>query len=163
MDAENKEMQEQEAQLKIKRIPSDLFETFDDDTKKEAEAMLGTIRRVTKATEAQAVVRSRLHEGMEFEVVGVVPTSFIPDKTKPEDVIYTVFVTTTTGARIKSDYFGSVKDAVTIGVTDEEVCRFVAHHKKNHTTFKLSEYNPRKGKFGDDDYRPESGKVTIKA
>jgi hypothetical protein len=146
----------------IKRIPSDLFESFDDDTKKEAEAMLGAIRKVTKATDAQAVVRCRLYEGMEFEVAGVFPSSFVPDKTKPEDILYTVFVTTNTGARIKSDYFGGVKDAVTIGVTDEEVCRFVAHHKKAKTTFKLSEYNPRKGKYGDDDYRPESGKVVIK-
>lgn len=146
----------------IKRIPSDLFESFDADTKSEAEAMLGTIRKVTKATDAQAVVRCRLYEGMEFEVAGIYVTSFTPNKEEPENTIYTVFVTTNNGARIKSDYFGSVKDDVTIGVTDEEVCRFVVYHKKAHTKFKLSEYNPRKGKFGDDDYRPESGKVTIK-
>lgn len=164
MDAENKENKKEEL---IKRISSDLFESFDDDTKGEAEAMLGTIRKVTKATDAQAVVRCRLYEGMEFEVVGVYATAFVPDKDKPEDVIYTVFVTTNNGARIKSDYFGGVKDAVTIGVTDEEVCRFVAHHKKAHTKFKLSEYTARKGKYGvdegEDKYRPESGKVTIKA
>jgi hypothetical protein len=160
MSAENKENKKEEL---IKRISSDLFESFDADTKAEAEAMLGTIRRVTKATDAQAVVRCRLYEGMEFEVSGIYTTAFVPDKDKPEEVIYTVFVTTNTGARIKSDYFGSVKDNVTIGVTDEEVCRFVAHHKKAKTTFKLSEYTPRKGKFTDDDYRPESGKVTVKA
>lgn len=162
MSAENKENKKEDL---IKRIPSDLFESLDDASKAEAEAMLGTIRKVTKATEAQAVVRCRLYEGMEFEVAGIYPTSFVPDKDKPEEVIYTVFVTTNNGARIKSDYFGSVKDAVTIGVTDEEVCRFVAHHKKNKTKFKLSEYTARKGKFGKDEgedkYRPEAGKVVI--
>lgn len=160
MGAENQENKKEDL---IKRIPSELFATLDDATKADAEAMLGNIRKVTKATDAQAVVRCRLYEGMEFEVAGVYPTSFVPDKDKPEEVIYTVFVTTNNGARIKSDYFGSVTDKVTIGVTDEEVCRFVAHHKKNHTKFKLSEYAPRKGKFTDDDYRPESGKVTIKS
>lgn len=159
MNGENKENKKEEL---IKRIPSELFDVLSEDTKKDAEAMLGTIRKVTKATDAQAVVRCRLYEGMEFEVSGVYPTSFIPDKDRPEEVIYTVFVTTNNGARIKSDYFGSVNGDVTIGVTDEEVCRFVAYHKAEHTKFKLAEYTPRKGKFSDDDYRPETGKVITK-
>lgn len=161
MSAENKE----ELKEQLIRIPSALFESFDDDSKAEAEKMLGSIRKVTKATEAQAVVRCRLYEGMEFEVSNVTTTKFVPDENKPNEIIYTVFITTSNGARIKSDYFNGVNDAVSIGVTDEEVCRFVAHHKKLHTKFKLSEYTPRKGKFGKDEgedkYRPESGTVVI--
>lgn len=137
-----------------------------DDEAKDAAEMLSTIRGVTKATKAQAVVRCRLHEGMEFNVIGTFCSEFTP---KPTDAnpnpstIYTVFITCNNGARIKSDYFNGVEDAVTIGVTDEEVCRFVAHHKKQKTLFRLEDYTPRKGDFGttegENKYRPESGKV----
>lgn len=164
MGAENKENKKEDL---IKRIPSELFKTFDDDTKADAETMLGMIREVTGATKAQAVVRCRLYEGMEFEVSNVTATAYAPDESKPNNIIYTVFITTSNGARVKSDYFNGVGGDVTIGVTDEEVCRFVAHHKQAHTKFKLVEYTARKGKFGvdegEDKYRPESGKVVIKS
>lgn len=153
----------------IESCTSELFNNLATDEKDDAEKMLATIRTTMKTDGPKPVVRSRLYEGMEFQVTGITVTDFTPtaSATNPNpSTIYTVFVTTSTGARVKAEYFGSVDSEIGIGVNDDEVCRFVAYHKKRKTNFKLSEYEPRKGTYGvnegENKYRAEYGKVIIK-
>lgn len=147
------------------KVTSEVFNDLTETAKANAEKFLASVRGVTGATEAQAMVRSKLYEGMEFEVNGIYCSKFIPQATTDNpnpDPIYTLFITTTGGARVKSDYFQGVKHEVSIGITDEEVAKFAAYHAEEHTKFVLHEYSPRKGRYNDENYRAESGAVKIK-
>lgn len=147
------------------KVTSEVFNDLSVEAKANAEKFLSSVRGVTGATEAQAMVRSKLSEGMVFEVNGIFCSKFVPQATadNPNPTpIYTLYVTTTGGARVKADYFQGVKHDVSIGITDEEVAKFAAYHSEKHTQFVLHEYSPRKGRYGDDNYRAESGAVKIK-